>query len=237
MEINNITEFIYLTPVLNSSLDEFFATFWQNILDTSLLEFAAVIFGILSVWFAKKENIWVYPTGIISVLIYVYILALPSVQLYADAGINFFYFLMSVYGWVQWTRKDEKKETRDIGMSNKKDWLLSGLTFILSLIVIVFLLRWFKADDANYWSTNLPYIDSFTTAIFIVAMLLMAFKKTEHWIFWIIGNIISIPLYMYKGLLFTGVQFIVFLILAVMGYAEWKRKYKQMQTEELKQLQ
>jgi len=229
METTNITELLYASPVLNSSLDEFFSTFWQNVLDTSLLEFTAVIFGILSVWFAKKEHILVYPTGIISVLIYVYILALPSVQLYADAGINFFYFLMSVYGWVQWTKKDDKQETRNINMSDKKDRLMSGITFLVSLTAIIFLLRWLKADDTNYWSTNLPYIDSFTTAVFIVAMLLMAFKKVEHWIFWIIGNIISIPLYMYKGLLFTGVQFIVFLILAVMGYAEWKRKYRQMQ--------
>lgn len=212
---------------ISLSVSDFINTFWQNAADTSRLEFTAVIFGILSVWFAKKENIWVYPTGIISVLIYVYILAQPGVQLYADAGINFFYFLMSVYGWIQWTRKDEHKETREITFNSKKDWLLSVAALVLSVPLILALLYWFKADDALYWESGLPYIDSFTTAVFIVAMLLMAFKKVENWTFWIIGDVISIPLYMYKGLVFTGVQFLVFLVLAVMGYSEWVRRVRE----------
>ena len=214
------------TPVLNTSIQDFINTFSQNIMDTSILEFTGVVFGILSVWFAKQENILVYPTGIVSVLIYVYILVQPEVKLYADAGINFFYFLMSVYGWIQWSKKNDKGKTLKISMNNKKDWGLSALGFIISVVGIILLLKWLKADDIEYWNTNIPYIDSFTTGIFIVAMLLMAFKKIENWIFWIIANIISIPLYMYKGLVFTGIQFIVFLVLAVLGYIEWKKIYE-----------
>jgi nicotinamide mononucleotide transporter len=96
--------------------------------------------------------------------------------------------------------------------------------FVFSLIVIISLLKYINGDDVEYWSTNVPYIDTFTTSVFIIAMLLMALKKVESWIFWIVGDIISIPLYTYKGLLFTSFQFLVFLILAVMGYIEWKRK-------------
>ena len=212
---------------ISTSFSQFIDTFWQNVQDTSLLEIIAVGFGIASVLFARKENIWVYPTGIISVLIYVYILVQPDVKLYADAGINLFYFLMSLYGWYKWTHKDEHKKELNITMNSKKDWLMSGIGFIISLIGIIFLLKWLKADDLDYWSTNIPYIDSFTTAIFIVGMLLMAFKKVENWTFWIIGDVISVPLYMYKGLVFTGFQFFVFLILAVLGYIEWRKKYRE----------
>lgn len=199
------------------------AHFIQNIQDTSVLEIIAVIFGLLSVWFAKKENILVYPTGIISVLIYVYICIDPKVKLYADAGINLFYFFMSVYGWYQWGRKNENA-TLQISKCTRKNWFWSLTMFAASFIFIYFLLRWFKADDLSYWQTRIPLIDTFTTSVFIVAMLLMAYKKLENWLFWIIGDIISVPLYAYKGLVFTSLQFFIFLILAVLGYMEWRKK-------------
>jgi nicotinamide mononucleotide transporter len=195
--------------------------FMINLMDTSWLEFVAVIFGLLSVWFAKQEKILVYPTGIISVLIYIYICF--NVKLFADAGINLFYFIMSVYGWYMWTKKTDKPPLK-ISFNTKKDWLIAGGVFVFSLIVIISLLKYINGDDVEYWSTNVPYIDTFTTSVFIIAMLLMALKKVESWVFWIVGDIISIPLYTYKGLLFTSFQFLVFLILAVMGYVEWKRK-------------
>ncbi len=198
-----------------------FETFWSNLLDTSLLEFTAVVFGLLSVWFAKQEKILVYPTGIISVLIYVYICF--GIKLYADAGINLFYFGMSVYGWYKWTRKASKPRLK-ISASNLQNWMTSILMFLISGLIILLLLKYFKADDIEYWSTRVPYIDTFTTAIFIVGMWLMAIKKLENWIFWIIGDVISIPLYAYKGLVFTSFQFLVFLVLAIMGYMTWRRK-------------
>jgi nicotinamide mononucleotide transporter len=198
-----------------------FETFWSNLLDTSLLEFIAVVFGLLSVWFAKQEKILVYPTGIISVLIYVYICF--GIKLYADAGINLFYFGMSVYGWYKWTRKTSKPPLK-ITASTPRNWLTSLFMFLVSGVIILLLLLYFKAGDVEYWSTRVPYIDTFTTAIFIVGMWLMAIKKLENWIFWIIGDVISIPLYAYKGLVFTSFQFLVFLVLAVMGYMAWRKK-------------
>ncbi|MCD4665483.1 MAG: nicotinamide riboside transporter PnuC [Bacteroidales bacterium] len=198
-----------------------FETFWSNVLDTTLLESVAVIFGLFSVWFAKQERILVFPTGIISVLIYVYVCF--GIKLYADAGINLFYFIMSVYGWYKWAKKKEQPVLA-ITSCNRKDWLISMAMFMLSVIVIIVLLKIFKQDDLEYWSTNIPYIDTFTTAIFIVAMWLMAMKKLENWILWIIGDVISVPLYAYKGLVFTSFQFTIFLIIAVMGYVAWKKK-------------
>lgn len=199
----------------------FYETLYQNLLDTGWLEIIAVVFGLLSVWYAKKANILVYPTGIVSVVIYVYICL--NAQLYADMGINAFYFVMSVYGWIMWTRKVDESKQRPITLLNRKDWLISGGIFIFSLIIIFLLLKYLKADDDIYWSNNVPYIDIFTTSVFIVGMWQMAMKKVENWIFWIIGDVISVPLYFYKGLVFTSLQFFIFLIIAVLGYLEWKK--------------
>ncbi|PLX11310.1 MAG: nicotinamide mononucleotide transporter [Marinilabiliales bacterium] len=206
-------------------ISSFLETLYSNILDTSILEIIAVIFGLLSVWYAKKANILVYPTGIISVLIYVNICF--ESQLYADMGINAFYFIMSVYGWIMWSRKNVSSKERKISWSSAKLNIFSFVFFVFSLFVTIGLLKIFKGDDASYWSSYVPYIDTFTTAISVVAMLQMALKKIENWILWIIVDLVSVPLYFYKGLIFTSLQYAVFLILAILGYFEWKRIIQQ----------
>ncbi|MFO7923544.1 MAG: nicotinamide riboside transporter PnuC [Bacteroidales bacterium] len=196
-------------------VSSFIDVFRQNILNTSWLEITAVIFGMASVWFAKKENILVFPTGIVSVLIYVYICFYA--KLYADMGINFFYFLMSVYGWYNWSRKDLTMKILQITRCRNSEYLIS-----LAGGVVLFFIFYFVLSE--YTDSDVPVLDSLTTAIFIVAMWLMAKKKIENWTAWILGNIISIPLYFYKGLVFTSFQFTVFLILAILGYIEWNKK-------------
>ncbi len=197
-----------------------FDILYQNILDTTILEIIAVFFGLLSVWYAKKVDIKVYPTGIISVLIYVYICV--GVKLYADMGINIVYFVMSIYGWYAWTKKDKSKKMLPISFCTKRDHLVNLAMFIFFLVALIYVL-------SNYTDSNVPYWDSLTTSIFIVGMWLMARKKVENWIYWIIGDAISIPLYFYKGLVLTSFQFTVFLIIAVLGYLEWKRQVKEVQ--------
>jgi nicotinamide mononucleotide transporter len=192
-----------------------FETLYENFLATTWLEFTAVFFGLLSVWFAKKENIWVYPTGIISVLIYVYICFFA--RLYADMGINFFYFVMSVYGWYNWTRKVDPVHFIPISKLDLKGWVWSIVATAAFFGILVYVLT-------NFTDSNVPVIDSFTTAIFLVGMWLMARKKIENWIFWIIGDVISVPLYAYKELVLTSVQFTVFLAIAIGGYVAWRRK-------------
>lgn len=193
----------------------------DNIVQTSVLEVIAVIFGLLSVWFAKQVKILVYPTGIISVLIYVYLCFFT--KLYADMGINAFYFAMSVYGWYNWTRKDQNKKRIPVSRNNLKMNLLNIAAAIGFFFILYFIL-------STYTDSNVPVWDSITTAIFIIGMWLMAQKKIENWIAWIIGDIISIPLYAYKGLVLTSFQFTVFLVLAIAGYISWRNSLKEQQT-------
>jgi nicotinamide mononucleotide transporter len=198
------------------TLVDAFDILYRNLLDTSILEAVAVVFGILSVWFAKKTNILVFPTGIISVLIYVYICFFA--KLYADMGINVVYFVMSVYGWIMWTRKDAHRHVLPISWCSRKDHLISALMLAGFFLVLSYFL-------SRYTDSNVPVIDSLTTSIFIVGMWLMARKKIENWIYWIIGDVISIPLYFYKDLALTSIQFTVFLVLAILGYLEWRKKF------------
>ncbi len=188
---------------------------YSNMLGTSWLEAAAVVFGILSVWFARKENIWVYPTGIINVLIYVYLCFFAG--LYADMAINAFYFVMSVFGWYNWTRRDEKQNQVPISQLNLMQWVVYLFIAAVSFGIIFFIL-------SRYTNSTVPIFDAFTTSLFIVGMWLMAIKKIENWIFWIVGDFLVIPLFASKGLVFNSVQYVVFLVLAVMGYVEWRRR-------------
>ncbi len=180
-----------------------------------LLEIIAVIFGLLSVWYSMKVNILVYPTGIVSVIIYVYICFFAG--LYADMGINFVYFIMSVYGWYNWTRPQSDKLRLPVTFSSKRDHIIAIIGTIVSFVII-------RAVLIAYTDSNVPNIDAFTTSVFIVGMWLMAVKKVENWIYWIIGDIVSVPLYFYKGLVFTSFQYLVFLILAIMGYIAWRKE-------------
>lgn len=210
---------------------EFTRLFYENLMESSLLEIIAVFFGIASVWFARKANILVYPTGIISTVIYIYICFFA--QLYADMGINFFYTAMSLYGWYMWTRRDSNRRVLPIRWNTNRQQLL-GILMIPVLFVVVFgLIYLFKQDDTQYMQSYVPYVDSFTTSIFLIGMWYMARKKIENWIYWIAGNIISIPLYFIKGLVFTSFQFTIFLVLAIMGLIEWKRMYENRQQEAL----
>jgi len=189
----------------------------EGIANLSLLEALGVFFGLLSVWFAKKENILVFPTGIVSVLIYVFLCF--DTKLYADMGINAYYFIMSVYGWYYWSRKDSTRNQTPVSRNSKKEWYISIAIFVSSFIILSLVLVHFTDSDV-------PIIDAFTTSIFIVGMQLMAKKKIENWLAWIVGDFISIPLYYYKGLSLTSFQFIIFLVIAVLGYISWNKSLK-----------
>ncbi len=180
-----------------------------------VLEVLAAIFGIASVWFAKKESIWVFPTGIVSTAIYVYICF--NFTLYGDLIINIYYTLMSIYGWYMWS-KMVKGHHLEITTLNKKDSFKALGIFVSTAVFVILVYLYF-----NRFDRMTDYFDTFTTGVFFAAMWLMANKKIEHWLLWIAGNIISIPLYFIKGLGFTGIQFIIFLILAILGYLEWKK--------------
>ena len=183
-----------------------------------LLELSAALLGILSVWFSRMENILVYPTGILSTGIYVYIL--HKYELRGDMVINAYFFVMSIYGWYNWSReKVGTISTLEITRTNKREKIIGFLIFAGGIIFVFLVYKIFGTPI-----TYITYTDAFTTAIFFVAMWYMALKKIENWILWIIGNIVSIPLYLIKGLGFTAIQYTVFLILAIMGYREWRKR-------------
>mgnify|MGYP002346957320 CR=1 FL=1 len=197
-------------------------------MDTSWFEAIAVLLGIASVWYARRENILVYPTGIVSVLIYVFICF--NARLYADAGINLFYFGMSVYGWYNWTRGGVNSTELLITKNNKVQQWTSVLYTFTAYWAILGLIWLFNRDDTVYMQSYVPWVDSFTTAVFLIGMLLMAKKKVENWVYWIIGDIVSIPLYFMKGLVFTSFQYTVFLVIAILGYIEWNRRLQESHT-------
>ncbi len=180
------------------------------------LEITAVIFGFLSVWFSKQENILVYPTGIVSTIIFVYLLW--QWQLLGDMMINFYYAAMSIYGWYVWTRKVDAIHFIPITTTTKKEKIWSVLIFVSTWLFTFLVYSYF--DKWNDWTA---YVDTITTAIFFVGMWLMARKKLENWIYWIVGDLISVPLYFYKGLTFTSFQYFLFTIIAIYGYKTWKR--------------
>ena len=189
-----------------------------------VLEFFAFVFGIISVIYAKKENILVYPTGIICTVITIYLLY--RAQYFGDMMMNVYYSIMSIYGWWNWSRIKDNRHIVLISKTNKKQYLTASFFFLLTIGITFFVYTKFGGD------LEIPnYIDIFTSGIFFTAMWLMANKKIESWIFWIVGDIITVPLYSYRGLGILSLQYLIFLILAIQGYYEWKKTLnKQSQT-------
>lgn len=196
-------------------IDLLFAQYSNYPLFEIILELTAVFFGLWSVWCAKKNNIWVFPTGIISTIIYVYLLWQWS--LLGDMIINGYFFIMSIYGWYLWGKKNTFEENLPITKLKNNEILIGFVIFILTELSIISIYIFF-----NKFTNWFSYLDTFITGIFFVGMWLMAKKKIENWILWIIGDFISIPLYFYKGYTFTSIQYIVFTIVAIYGYLEWK---------------
>ena len=207
-----------------------------------ILELLAAILGVASVYFARKENILVFPTGIVSTGIYVYLLS--QWDLYGDLIINVYYTLMSIYGWYMWHKViDDKKSHISISRTNFVDKLKAIGIFVFTSIFVIIVYRYYDVmpnqldfnESVRYaWQhltsgsvANLklamPYLDTFTTGIFFSAMWLMANKKIENWTLWIIGDIVSVPLYLVKGYGFTAIQYTIFLIIAIMAYFTWRQ--------------
>jgi len=182
------------------------------------LEVIAAIFGIISVIFQKRAKVALYPTGMVSTLIYIYICW--NFSLYGDFLINIYYSIMSVYGWILWTRPQDGVQL-EITRSTTKDWSITFGIFLSTALLVTAVYLYFDRFDRFT-----DYTDTLTTGIFFAAMWMLANKKTEHWILWIVANSISIPLYLFKGLGFTAIQYSVFLVLAIQGWYIWQKNLK-----------
>ena len=201
---------------MSEIIDFFFGQYKTYSTTDTTLEIIAVIFGFLSVWFSKQNKIWVFPTGMISTAIFVYLLF--KWELLGDMMINAYYFIMSVYGWYIWTRKVDETHVTQISKTTLKEKKTAIIIFITTLVFVYIVYNYF-----DKWTSWVAYADTITTAIFFVGMWLMAKRKIENWLFWIVGNIISVPLYFYKGFTFTSLQYLGFTFIAIFGYLAWKK--------------
>ncbi|MGH2648373.1 MAG: nicotinamide riboside transporter PnuC [Ginsengibacter sp.] len=202
------------------SLSEIYHQFISDMQHTSLLEYIAVAFGIASVWFSRKENILVYPIGLANTVPYVFISINGS--LFGEASVNFYYTVMSIYGWILWARKNQKKEhVVVITTSDKKEWIRQIIFFGVFYITFFSALSYLKKSFAP---GAIPWADSFASATAFTAMWLMARKKVESWYWWIVTNLASIPLYFVKHYVFTSVYYIILLIMALGGLKEWVQR-------------
>ncbi|MFT2007446.1 nicotinamide riboside transporter PnuC [Pontibacter sp. 13R65] len=211
-------------PLLFASADPGFAQIWiqfvEGIQQTSLLEYVAVVAGIASVWFSKKENIWVFPVGLVSTLIYIYLSF--KYDLIGEASVNIYYSVLSIYGWILWARRNNTDEhVLHITFSSRKQWLQQLGFFVLLYCLIYFCLVYLR--DAFYPGV-IPWADALASATAYTGMWLMARKKVESWCWWIGTNIASVPLYFVKGLVFTSVFYFILLLMAFAGLAAWKKK-------------
>lgn len=184
------------------------------------LEIIAVLTGVFSVWLAKKENIYLYPVGIFSVVAWLYLCWVG--QIYSQAIINLFFFIMNVYGWYNWNRKDDNnnKEIHIKFNSLKENFFYIIIALILTFIIFKIL----SNTEVDNYNQYYILIESFITSLNFIAMWLMAWKRVDNWVLWIIGDFFCIPLYFFKGYYISTAQFLIFIIIAFLGYFEWKKK-------------
>ncbi len=200
---------------------------WQEFIDnmqqTTLVEYIAVVTGIVSVWFSRIENTWTFPIGLINTVLYVWISVKGN--LFGEASVNFYYTVLNVYGWILWARKDvHQQHVVNVQFSNLKQWLQHILFFAFFYISIFFILTYLKKSFAP---NAIPWADAFASATAYTGMWLMAKKKVESWYWWIATNIASIPLYFIKHYVFTSVYYFILLVMAFFGLVEWmKRAHK-----------
>lgn len=201
---------------MNQFFDFFIDAYKNASTQDIILEAIAFVFGIASVIYAKRENILVYPIGLVATIITVYLLY--KAHYLGDMMMNFYYSIMSLYGWWNWSRKKDDEFLVPVSRTNNQEKTI-GLALFLVTMFVTFLV--YRAYD---YTLELPnYIDIFTSGIFFTAMWYMATKKLANWTLWIIANIITVPLYAYRGLGMLSLQYLIFTILAVQGYREWKK--------------
>ncbi|MEN8804711.1 MAG: nicotinamide riboside transporter PnuC [Wenyingzhuangia sp.] len=195
----------------------FFLSAYQ---DTStgdvLLEAVAFVFGIASVVYSKKEDILVYPVGLVATVITVYLLY--KAQYFGDMMMNFYYSAMSIYGWWNWSRKKNNKTIVPISRTTSTEKRIGVFMVLITMFITSIVYVYFGYDLKTE-----NYIDVFTSGIFFTAMWYMANKKIENWMLWIFADLITVPLYAYRGLGMLSLQYLIFTILAVQGYLAWRK--------------
>ena len=183
----------------------------------SLLETSGVITGIICVYLAAKNNIWSWPVAIISVCIYIIIFF--EAKLYADTGLQVYFLITNLYGWYFWSQKPDEQNKVPVSSITKKEILLSLIAVLIFTLALGSFLK--QGTDAS-----LPFIDSFCTACSLVAQVFLARKVIENWLIWIFVDIIYVGVYLFKDLHLTAGMYALYIIIAIIGYIDWKKEYK-----------
>ena len=186
--------------------------FEEQIKETTWLQWMAVLLGVAEVLFARVNNIWLYPTGIVGTLISIYLLLV--VQLYAESALNIYYVVMSVYGWVYWVKKKNEPPVK-IAWCNSREWMISLAITFAGCLVLYLLLK-------NFTPSNVPVWDAWVSSTAWAGMWLLARRKIENWIFLNVSNLFAIPLLFYKGLPMFAVLTLFLFVVAFWGFFEWK---------------
>ncbi|HSH20357.1 MAG TPA: nicotinamide riboside transporter PnuC [Draconibacterium sp.] len=183
------------------------------------IELLGALLGILYIRFSIKQNIFTWPTGLLTSLLYVVVFSKSA--LYAAMGLQFYYIGISIYGWYYWLKGKSENNISllPVRYVTKKLWIKMGVVSLLIYSAILLILL-------NFSDSDVPFLDSLTTSFSIVATWMLAKKYIENWIIWIFVDFISIGLYMYKNLWPTVILFIVYTVMAFLGYYEWKKDIK-----------
>ncbi|WP_341658454.1 nicotinamide riboside transporter PnuC [Blattabacterium cuenoti] len=200
-------------------VDILLSPYYHNSFFHIILELTAVAFTIFSVFYAQKNNVWGYPIGIVSTIIYSYLTF--DTSLYGNFIINLYYTFMSFYGWYAWMYKYKKDKNKKIPITfcNKKDYFYTFILFLSTCIFSIMVYFFYGKLQSHF-----DWMDILTTGIYFSGMYQMSMKKVENWIFWMVGNGISVPIYFLKGFILTGILFIILLLLAIVGFFIWKKK-------------
>jgi nicotinamide mononucleotide transporter len=201
---------------MNPIFDFFLDSYREKETYIIVLEAIALVTGVLGVWYAKKENILVYPVGLIATVISFYLFLKDG--LLGDMMMNFYWSAMSIYGWWNWSRKKDNETVVQISRTTGKEKGIGIALFLATMCINygVYKVFGYEIEPSNY-------IDIFTSGIFFTAMWYMALKKLENWTLWIIADLITIPLYAYRGWGMLSFQYIIFTIIAIQAYFAWKK--------------
>jgi len=191
-------------------------------IETHYVEILGVIFSILYLFFSIRQNILLWPMGIASALLYMVVFF--QSKFYADMGLNAYYVVISIYGWLLWKRGKEQQDSGlPVSRLGKKNAVILLLITTAAFVGIGILLK-------EYTDSPIPYWDAFTTAVSFTATWMLARKILENWILWIIVDLVSMGLYLYRGLYPTLLLFGIYTTMAVIGYIKWLRSYQSQST-------
>ncbi|MGA9650341.1 nicotinamide riboside transporter PnuC [Pedobacter sp.] len=195
------------------NFQEWFGLFREQILHTSVIEWLAVGFGVSEVLLAKKNNIWLYPTGIVSILLSMFLLL--NVKLYAEMLLSIYYLVMSVYGWIIWKKRKLDGENQ-VSWSTNRELTIAVLISVIGFFVFYFALR-------NHTDSDVPLLDAFVASTAWAGMWLLAKRKIENWIFLNISNLVAIPLLFHKKLPLMACLTTFLFVVAIFGFIDWKK--------------